>query len=111
KALLESKTSDKPTLIAARTTIGFGAPKKAGTEKVHGSPLGAEELSGAKAALGISYPAFEIPAPILDAWRAAGKRSQNLRGEWEARLAKSDKAGEFTRRANGELPAEFATAF
>ncbi|ODT79444.1 MAG: transketolase [Pelagibacterium sp. SCN 64-44] len=111
KALLEAKASkDKPTLIAAKTTIGFGAPKKAGTEKVHGSPLGAEELAGAKAALGIDYPAFDIPGHILDAWRAAGKRSQNLRGEWQARLAKSDRRDEFTRRMEGKLPADFANA-
>jgi transketolase len=108
KALNDAKKStDKPTLIAAKTTIGFGAPKKAGTEKVHGSPLGAEELAGAKAALGIDYPAFEIPAHILEAWRAAGTRSQNLRGEWEARLAKSDKKAEFERRMAGKLPADF----
>ncbi|WIY52200.1 transketolase [Devosia sp. YIM 151766] len=111
KALLDAKKStDKPTLIAAKTTIGYGAPTKAGSEKVHGSPLGAEELAGAKAALGIDYPAFEIPAAILDAWRAAGKRSQNIRGEWEARLAKSDKKDEFTRRMSGTLPAGFAKA-
>ena len=111
KALLAAKAStDKPTLIAAKTTIGYGAPKKAGTEKVHGAPLGAEELAGAKAALGIDYPAFEIPAHILDAWRAAGKRSQNLRGEWESRLAASDKKAEFTRRMSGKLPADFAKA-
>jgi transketolase len=111
KALIQAKAStDKPTLIAAKTTIGFGAPKKAGTEKVHGSPLGAEELAGAKAALGITYPAFEIPAATLDAWRAAGTRSQNVRGEWEARLAKSDKKDEFTRRMSGALPADFSAA-
>ncbi|NMA99783.1 MAG: transketolase [Phyllobacteriaceae bacterium] len=110
-ALNEAKAStDKPTLIAAKTTIGYGAPKKAGTEKVHGSPLGAEELAGAKAALGIDYPAFEIPAAILDAWRAAGTRSQNLRGEWEARLAASPKKDEFTRRMSGKLPADFSAA-
>src|SRR5690606_15063881 len=87
-ALTEAKTStDKPTLIAAKTTIGFGAPKKSGTEKVHGAPLGAEELAGAKAALGIDYPAFEIPTHILDTWRAAGQRGANIRGDWEARLA------------------------
>ena len=109
KALNDAKKStDKPTLIAAKTTIGFGAPKKAGTEKVHGAPLGAEELAGAKAALGIDYPAFEIPAHILNAWRAAATRSQNVRGEWEARLAKSDKKAEFTRRMSGKLPADFA---
>src|SRR5690606_4635474 len=86
QALNAAKASHRPTRVAAKPTIGYGAPKKAGTEKVHGSPLGAEELAGAKAALGIDYPAFEIPAPVLDAWRAAGKRSQNLRGEWQARL-------------------------
>ena len=110
KALLAAKSADRPTLIAAKTTIGYGAPKKAGTEKVHGAPLGPEELAGAKAALGIDYPAFEIPAHILEAWRAAGKRSQNLRGEWEARLAASDRKDEFTRRIAGELPAGFAAA-
>jgi len=110
KALLDAKKSDKPTLIAARTTIGFGAPKKAGTEKVHGSPLGAEELAGAKAALGITYPAFEVPAEIINAWRAAGTRSQNIRGEWEARLAKSDKRAEFERRMAGDLPSDYAAA-
>lgn len=109
KALHEAKKStDKPTLIAAKTTIGFGAPKKAGTEKVHGAPLGAEELAGAKEALGITYPAFEIPTEILENWRAAGTRSQNLRGEWESRLAANGKKDEFTRRMSGKLPADFA---
>lgn len=111
KALNEAKAADKPTLIAAKTTIGFGAPKKAGTEKVHGAPLGAEELAGAKQALGIDYPAFEIPSHILDAWRAAGTRSQNVRGEWEARLAKADNKAEFERRMAGKLPAEFEATF
>lgn len=111
KALITAKSADKPTLIAAKTTIGFGAPKKAGTEKVHGAPLGAEELAGAKQALGIDYPAFEIPSHILDAWRAAGTRSQNVRGEWEARLAKSDKKAEFERRMAGKLPADFEATF
>jgi len=109
KAMLTAKAStDKPTLIAAKTTIGFGAPKKAGTEKVHGAPLGAEELAGAKQALGIDYPAFEIPAHILESWRAAATRSQNLRGEWEARLAANANKAEFTRRMSGKLPADFA---
>ena len=107
-ALLASKKSDKPTLIAAKTTIGFGAPKKAGTEKVHGAPLGAEELAGAKAALGITYPAFEIPTAILDAWRAAATRSQNVRGEWQSRLAANANKAEFERRLAGTLPADFA---
>ena len=110
KALLEAKTADRPTLIAAKTTIGFGAPKKAGTEKVHGSPLGAEELAGAKKNLGITYPAFEIPAETLSSWRAAGTRSQNVRGEWQSRLAASAHKDEFERRINGTLPAGFLEA-
>ncbi len=110
QALLEAKSADRPTLIAAKTTIGFGAPKKAGTEKVHGSPLGAEELAGAKAALGITYPAFEIPAEILATWRAAGTRAQNLRGEWHARLVASAHKAEFERRLNGDLPDGFLEA-
>ena len=110
QALLEARKADRPTLIAAKTTIGFGAPKKAGTEKVHGSPLGAEELAGAKAALGITYPAFEIPAEILATWRAAGTRSQNVRGEWHARYAASAHKAEFERRLNGDLPDGFLEA-
>ena len=107
KALVASKSSDKPTLIAAKTIIGFGAPKKADSHAVHGSPLGAEELAAAKVKLGITYPAFEIPAPILDAWRAAGTRSANLRGAWEGRLAAADatRRDEFVRRTDGKLPA------
>ena len=87
KALIDArKKSTRPLLIAAKTTIGFGAPKKQGTEKVHGSPLGAEELAAAKAALGITYPAFEIPKDTLDAWRAAGTRSANAFGDWQGRF-------------------------
>ncbi|MCS6758300.1 MAG: transketolase [Candidatus Devosia euplotis] len=110
KALLASKASDKPTLIAAKTTIGFGAPKKASTNKVHGSPLGAEELAAAKAALGITYPAFEIPSEVLASWRTAGARAQNIRGEWLSRLGASAHKAEFERRMAGELPAGLANA-
>ncbi|WP_375452234.1 transketolase [uncultured Devosia sp.] len=109
-ALLEARTSDRPTLIAAKTTIGFGAPKKAGTKDAHGSPLGAEEIAGAKAALGITYPAFEVPPEILSTWRAAGTRSQNIRGEWQSRIAASAHKDEFERRANGTLPVGFLEA-
>ncbi|MCB1741667.1 MAG: transketolase, partial [Gammaproteobacteria bacterium] len=111
-ALLEAKASDKPTMIAARTTIGFGAPKKAGTEKVHGSPLGAEELAGAKQALGITYPAFQVPNEIISTWREAGARSRKVREDWEARVAAADPAlrAEFERRMSGTLPDGYAAA-
>ena len=112
KALNEAKASDRPTLIAAKTIIGYGAPKKADSHAVHGSPLGAEELAAAKQQLGIDYPAFEIPSPILEAWRAAGRRSSNLRGAWQARLAAADpaKRAEFERRIAGKLPANWNEA-
>ncbi|OEO31437.1 transketolase [Devosia insulae DS-56] len=110
KALLDAKKSkDKPTLIAAKTIIGFGAPTKADSHGVHGSPLGAAELAGAKQQLGIDYPAFEIPSHTLNAWRAAGTRSENARGDWEGRLAsaKPELRAEFERRIAGKLPANW----
>ncbi len=112
KAFAEARSSDRPLLIAAKTTIGFGAPTKQGTEKVHGSPLGKDELAAAKAALGIDYPAFEIPAETLEAWRAAGRRSANAHGDWQGRLAAAEAAtrSEFERRLRGDLPDGLAAA-
>jgi transketolase len=112
KALSDARKSTRPLLIAAKTTIGFGAPKKQGTEKVHGSPLGKEELAAAKEALGITYPPFEIPAETLNAWRSAGTRSANAFGAWQGRLAAMDasKKAEFERRLSGDLPAGLAAA-
>ena len=111
-AIEEAKASDRPTMIAAKTTIGFGAPTKAGTSKSHGSPLGAEELAGARKALGWDAEPFVVPTDVLDAWRLAGLRSVKERKEWETRLAASDAEtrGEFERRMRGELPAGFDDA-
>jgi transketolase len=95
--------SQKPTMIACKTTIGFGAPTKAGTNKAHGSPLGAEEIAGARKFFGWDSAPFEIPADVLSAWRDAGKAGAASRKEWEARLAKSDKKAEFERRMAGTL--------
>ena len=77
-ALEKAQASDKPVLIACKTTIGFGAPKKAGTASAHGSPLGADEIKGAREKLGWTSPPFEIPADILSAWRKAGERSKGV---------------------------------
>jgi transketolase len=106
-----ARKSDRPTLIAAKTTIGFGAPTKSGTAKVHGSPLGAEEIKGAREKLGWSYAPFVVPAPVLKAWRAAGKRGVDKRKAWEKRLAAADAKtrAEFKRRIDGELPANFVS--
>jgi transketolase len=106
-ALARAQKSDRPTLIACKTVIGFGAPTKAGTEKVHGSPLGAEEIAGARKKLGWDAPPFEIPQDILDAWRAAGARGAAAREAWTKKL-NAKEAGvraEFQRRTKGELPA------
>ncbi len=105
-ALTRAQKSDRPTLIACKTTIGYGAPKKAGTSKAHGEPLGAEELAAAKAALGWNYGPFEIPDDVLSAWREAGSRGKALREAWEARLAAkpAEIKAEFTRRVTGERP-------
>ncbi len=106
-AIEAARNSDRPTLIAAKTTIGFGAPTKAGTNKVHGSPLGADEIAATRKALGWSYEPFEVPADVLDAWRAAGARGAQTRAAWEERLGKVDagQRAEFERRMAGALPA------
>jgi transketolase len=105
-AIAAAKTRDRPSLIACRTVIGFGAPTKAGTEKSHGSPLGPEEIKGARERLGWDLPAFEIPADIRAAWRAAGARHKGARQAWLDRLAAAapDRRAEFERRLRGRLP-------
>ena len=105
-AIEEARKSDRPSMIACRTTIGFGAPTKAGKASSHGSPLGAEEIAGARKALGWDYPPFDIPADIRDAWRIAGLKAGQGRKDWEKRLAATDAEtrAEFERRMRGELP-------
>jgi len=109
-ALEAAQKSDRPSLIACRTTIGFGAPTKGGTEKAHGSPLGANEIAAARAKLGWSAPAFEIPAAIRAQWRAAGERGRPLRLAWEQRLGALDpeQRAEFERRVRGDLGGKLA---
>ncbi len=104
--------ADRPSLIACRTTIGYGAPTKAGTAATHGSPLGKDEIAGARAKLGWAHPPFEIPAPILNAWRTTGKRGSALRTAWEGRVAALPEADrlEWQRRQGGDLPATLAPA-
>jgi transketolase len=96
--------SKKPTLIACRSIIGFGAPTKAGTAAVHGAALGAQEAAGAKAALGWHEPPFSIPPDLYDRWHAAGNRGAGARRAWLKRLAHHTMRADFERAIAGRLP-------
>ena len=106
-AIANAQNSDRPVMIACKTTIGFGAPTKAGKSSAHGSPLGADEIKGARAKLGWNHPPFDIPADILSAWRKAGERSKGAHADWNKRVAALDaaKRAEFERRLKGDVPA------
>jgi transketolase len=112
-ALEKAQGSDRPVMIACKTTIGFGAPTKAGKSSAHGSPLGADEIKGAREKLGWPHAPFEIPSDILSVWRKAGERSKPAHADWNQRLAALEpgKRAEFERRMKGDLPkAAFAAA-
>jgi transketolase len=110
KAIAAAQKSDKPSMIACRTIIGFGAPKKQGTAATHGSPLGKDEIAGAREQLGWKYPPFEIPQDILGAWRKIGQRGQAAFADWTKRHAAAASRAEFDRTQKGELPETFAAA-
>jgi transketolase len=104
--------TDKPSMIACKTIIGFGAPTKAGTAATHGSPLGKDEVSGAREKLGWSHGPFDIPEPIFTAWRKVGARGKSARRKWvkrHAAMAEPDRA-EFDRRIKGDIPAAVGEA-
>lgn len=107
QALEAAQTSDKPSFIACKTIIGFGAPHKQGTSATHGAPLGVDEVAAARQTLGWEYPPFEVPADIIDFWRAAGSRGRGQREAWEKRLASNSAKAEFKRAVSGALPANF----
>lgn len=111
-AIKTAKSSPLPSMIACRTKIGFGAPTKEGSEKSHGSPLGKDEIAGARAKLGWPHAAFEIPSDILSSWRAAGARGGALSAAWRkthAAMADADRK-EFDRRHAGALPPTLGAA-
>ena len=109
-AIARAKTSDKPSMIACRTIIGYGAPTKAGTAGVHGSPLGPEEIKGAREKLGWPYPPFEIPDAVLQSWRTIGRQGAAHSAAWQQRLAALPAAerAEFERIIRGDLPKDLA---
>jgi len=105
-AMEDAKRADRPTVIIARTRIGFGAPTKEGKAVVHGSPLGSKEVEGLRENLKWHHPPFTVPANIREKWSIAGKRGSQIRAHWEGRLANSESSlkNEFSRRINGVLP-------
>ena len=111
-AIAAAKSTDVPSLILCRTTIAFGAPNKAGDAIAHGAPLGPDEIAGARERLGWPHPAFEVPTPILDAWRALGTRGVQARQRWQSRLEATEETtrAEFERLVERRLPDGWAAA-
>ena len=109
-ALEAAANNRKPSLIACKTTIGFGAPTLAGTAKTHGAPLGDEEIAGARKALGWDAAPFEMPEDVKSAWADAGARSDADYQDWMARLEASPKKKRFMAAMSGEMPVKLEKA-
>jgi transketolase len=106
RAIAAALADPRPSLIACRTIIGWGAPNKQGTSATHGAALGADEVAAARKQLVWEAEPFDIPEPILSAWREAGRRSADASQAWRKRLSFSPKQEEFLRRMEGRLPAD-----
>ena len=105
-AIETAKNSAKPTMIACKTIIGFGAPTLAGKPKAHGAITGDDEIAGVREAVGWTHDPFVIPADVLGLWRNAGEEGAAHREAWQARLDKSADADAFNAAMSGELPAD-----
>ena len=103
-AMAEAQNDPRPSLIACRTTIGFGSPNKGGTSGSHGAPLGDEEIALTREALGWTAGPFEIPAEVAAIGRSVGTRGKAAREAWEGRLGAASHKDEFQRLMSGELP-------
>jgi transketolase len=103
RAIDAALADPRPSLIACRTIIGFGAPNKQGTSATHGAPLGADEIAAARKELGWTAEPFVIPADIASAWAAFGEKGKKLHSEWNDRLASNEKKMEFEDRLNGKV--------
>ena len=108
RALAEAVADPRPSLVACDTTIGYGAPNKAGSHNVHGSPLGSEEIAAARVHLNWPHEPFVIPADVAAEWKKIGERSAAAREAWQGRLETHPQAKEFSRRMAGELPVDFS---
>ena len=103
-ALAEAKAHELPTLVVCKTIIGKGAPTKEGTEKVHGSALGPEEVKATRIAINWPTEAFTIPDDIAEAWAKIGTQGGDARAAWTGRLATHSGKDVFEQRMSGDLP-------
>jgi transketolase len=110
RALRLAQTSELPTMIACHTTIGFGMPTKAGTQKAHSDAPGEDEIKGAKKALGLPQEAFALNDGVLEAWREIGKQGAAARADWEKRKAAGANAKEFDTTFTTAYPSDLAGA-
>lgn len=108
RAMGEAAADPRPSLIACRTKIGMGAPNMAGSHKVHGAPLGKDEIAATREALGWELPPFELPDDVKAAWLEIGQRGKSAHAAWQQRLTSNDNKVEFERRMAGKLPADFS---
>ena len=106
-AIETAKGSAKPTMIACKTIIGFGAPTLAGKPKAHGAITGDDEIAGVREAVGWAHDPFVIPDDVMQLWRNAGAEGAAHREAWEGRLAKSVDGASFKAAMSGKLPDDF----
>lgn len=104
RALKEAEADPRPSLVACKTVIGYGAPTKQGTSATHGAPLGDEEIAGTRSALGWDHAPFVIPDDVSAAWQALGNKGAEAHAAWNERLAGHGDKNEFERRMSGALP-------
>lgn len=109
EAIQAAKADLRPSLIACKTVIGFGSPKRAGTSEAHSNAFGADELKATRAALDWPFGPFEVPDDVRAMWRAFGQRGATTRRDWQARLQAAPGRGEFMRAIAGMIPAEVET--
>jgi transketolase len=112
EAIERARHSDRPSLIACRTIIGFGAPNRQGTEKAHGAPLGSDEIAKTRDALDWPHPPFQVPPAVLDSWRVIGAQGRGSRRAWIERSRRLQSGGRsaFHDALNRKLPCEYAAA-
>jgi transketolase len=111
-AIEQARRNDRPSLIACRTVIGYGAPNRQGSEKAHGAPLGADEVAKTRTALGWPYEPFQVPQFVMEQWRKVGKRGRGARRSWMERTSrfKSVPRSPFHDALNRNLPSEYTDA-